>query len=174
MDISDKTPTSNNLMASAQQAAAAAAVQRGSNYASIRRHAGGMPDSSNMAIRPGPAAQTAQDQMYGMHGQQRSSVRMLPGFPTVDEAIGSSSNSVQAQVAREVWGWFELHLDTLLDSIKSFKFEDFEKHVKQFWQNLAGDHREVVHAPAMAGLMSRADAMIYDVREIKWHQVYWN
>jgi regulatory factor X len=89
---------------------------------------------------------------------------MLPNFPSVDEALGPSSTSVQGQIAREVWGWFEVHLDSLLDCVKSLKFEQFEINVTNFWQNLKGDHKEVVHAPAMAGLMSRADAMVYDVR----------
>jgi hypothetical protein len=69
--------------------------------------------------------------------------------------------------AREVWGWFVDHLDALLDSIRSWRCDQFEMHLRQFWSSLSGNHREVVHAPAVAGLMAKADAILYDVsREI--------
>jgi regulatory factor X len=59
------------------------------------------------------------------------------------------------------------HLDALLDSIKSWRCDQFEMHLRQFWSSLSGNHREVVHAPAVAGLMAKADAILYDVsREI--------
>jgi regulatory factor X len=164
MDISDKTPTSNSLMSSAQQAAAAAAAQQRpgfAGHASIRRQGGGVPDGATIPMRPSPPG-SAQTETY-LASPQRTSIRMLPNFPTVDEAIGPSSTSIQAQIAREVWGWFENHLDSLLDCVKALKFDQFEGNLKNFWQGLKGDHREVVHAPAMAGLMSRADAMVYDV-----------
>jgi len=62
-----------------------------------------------------------------------------------------------------VWGWFQDHLDALLDSVKSFRFDQFEMHLRTFWSSLGGNHREVVHAPAVAGLMAKADAIVYDV-----------
>lgn len=66
--------------------------------------------------------------------------------------------------AREVWVWFQDHLDALLESMRSFRFDQFEMNIRTFWSNLSGSHREVVHAPAIAGLMARADAIVYDVR----------
>lgn len=65
--------------------------------------------------------------------------------------------------AREVWRWFEDHLDSLLDATRAFRFDQFELHLRTFWASLTGDHREVVHAPAVAGLMAKADALLYDV-----------
>lgn len=70
---------------------------------------------------------------------------------------------------REVWGWFQDHLDALLESIRSFRFDQFEMHLRTFWTNLVGHHREVVHAPAIAGLMAKADAIVYDVG---WQVIY--
>jgi len=64
---------------------------------------------------------------------------------------------------REVWDWFQDHLDALLESIRTFRFDQFEIHLRTFWSNLIGHHREVVHAPAIAGLMAKADAIVYDV-----------
>jgi regulatory factor X, other len=164
MDISDKTPTSNTLMASAQQQAAAAALAAQhkvglSGHASIRR--GSVIPEASALSRPSPPSQPFPDQF--MASSQRVSVRQLPNFPTVEEAIGPSSTSVQGQIAREVWGWFENHLDLLLEAARNLKFDLFEIHFRNFWQGLGGEYREVVHAPAMAGLMSRADAMVYDV-----------
>jgi hypothetical protein len=65
--------------------------------------------------------------------------------------------------AREVWRWFEDHLDALLEATRAFRFDQFELHLRTFWAGLSGDHREVVHAPAVAGLMAKADALLYDV-----------
>ena len=43
-------------------------------------------------------------------------------------------------------------------------------HLRQFWSSLNGNHREVVHAPAVAGLMAKADAILYDV---SWNSYGW-
>lgn len=167
MDISDKTPTSNTLMSSAQQQAAVLAAQQQkvglSGHAPIRR---GSAIETSALSRPSPPTQAFPEHQF-MGSSQRVSVRQLPNFPTVEEAIGPSSMSVQGQIAKEVWGWFENHLDALLESARGLKFDLFEIHLRNFWQGLNGDHREVVHAPAMAGLMSRADAMVYDVSSLQ-------
>ena len=91
------------------------------------------------------------------------SVRHMVHFPSIEEALGSNSTSPHAVLAREVWGWFQDHLDALLDSIRLYRFDQFEMHVRTFWSSLTGAHREVVHAPAVAGLMAKADAIVYDV-----------
>jgi hypothetical protein len=96
--------------------------------------------------------------------QQSMSVRQLPHFPSIEEALGSSSSvSAHSVVARELWGWFMDHLDALLDSVRFFRFDQFEMHIRSFWTNLSGNHREVAHAPAIAGLMAKGDAIVYDV-----------
>ncbi|KAH9977958.1 hypothetical protein BGW80DRAFT_1435630 [Lactifluus volemus] len=95
--------------------------------------------------------------------QQSMSVRQLPHFPSIEEALGSSSSvSAHSVVARELWGWFMDHLDALLDSVRFFRFDQFEMHIRSFWTNLSGNHREVAHAPAIAGLMAKGDAIVYD------------
>jgi len=37
--------------------------------------------------------------------------------------------------------------------------------VRSFWSGLGGERKEIVHAPAVAGLMARADALVYDVSD---------
>lgn len=112
---------------------------------------------------PSPqSANTAAPAQF-MSPQQPISVRHLPHFPSIEEAIGSNSTSTQSVAAREVWVWFQDHLDALLESVRSFRFDQFEMHLRTFWSNLSGNHREVVHAPAIAGLMAKADAIVYDV-----------
>jgi regulatory factor X, other len=160
-EMSEKTPTAAAMLSQAQ---AQAQVQRNStypNFAPIRRHptpqdgVAGSSQSSPSMVPSAPAPPTA--------GQsQPISVRHLPHFPTIEEALGSSS-SAHNHAAREVWGWFQDHLDLLLDSIRLFRFDQFEMHVRNFWPSLQGVHRELVHAPAVAGLMARADAIVYDV-----------
>lgn len=155
-DISDKTPTAGSLLSQAQN------VARSNTYpshASIRRHAS-QPDpnlaaQSTMSIGPSTGASF-------VPSQQHMSVRHMPHFPSIEEAIGSSSASPQSIAAREVWGWFQDHLDAILESARAFRFDQFEMHLRSFWSSLSGNHREVVHAPAIAGLMAKADAILYD------------
>ncbi|OBZ76593.1 Transcription factor RFX3 [Grifola frondosa] len=155
----EKTPTAASLLAQAQ------ATQRppGSTFpvqAPIRRHTGqegGLPVPSQSS--PSSSMPTS----IGFMGAGQSiSVRHMANFPSIDEAVGAGSTSPQGAAAREVWRWFQDHLDALLDSIRSFRFDQFELHLRTFWSSLNGAHREVVHAPAVAGLMAKADAIVYD------------
>ena len=87
-----------------------------------------------------------------------------PHFPSIEDALGANaSNSAHSVAAREVWSWFLDHLDSLLESVRFFRFDQFEMHIRSFWASLTGTHREVVHAPAIAGLMAKGDAIVYDV-----------
>jgi regulatory factor X len=159
-DISDKTPTANSLLSQAQ------AVARSNTYpshASIRRHVSqsdpNLTAQSTMSLGPSTGASF-------VPSQQHISVRLMPHFPSIEEAIGSNSASPQSIAAREVWVWFQDHLDAVLESARAFRFDQFEMHLRGFWTSLSGNHREVVHAPAIAGLMAKADAILYDVRNM--------
>ncbi|KDQ64519.1 hypothetical protein JAAARDRAFT_166855 [Jaapia argillacea MUCL 33604] len=153
-DTSDKTPTAANLLAQAQ----ASHRQTGPAFTTIRRHPnqqdGGRVSSHSPPSTNAPVAYVAPPQPL--------SVRHFPHFPSIDEALLAGSTSPQTIAAREVWAWFQDHLDALLDSVRSFRFDQFEMNVRTFWSNLTGNHREVVHAPAVAGLMAKADAIVYD------------
>ena len=153
-DLSDKTPTAATLLSQVQSA------QRPSgtfpSHASIRRH----PQESNMAL-PAHSPSTSNPGSY-IAPQANLSVRQFPHFPSIEDAVANST-SAHGVAAREVWGWFQDHLDALLESVRSFRFDQFEMHLRTFWTNLNGHHREIVHAPAIAGLMGKADAIVYDV-----------
>jgi regulatory factor X len=157
-DLTDKTPTVATLLSHAQ------AAQRPTSsfppQASIRRHP---QHESGLAVQSSPIVNPCPPASF-LSSPQPLSVRHLPHFPSVDDAVGSNSTSPQGLAAREVWGWFQDHLDALLESVRSFRFDQFEMHLRTFWSNLSGNHREVVHAPAIAGLMAKADAIVYDVR----------
>jgi regulatory factor X len=155
-DISDKTPTAGSLLSQAQ------VLARSNSYPShtpIRRHASQLDPSiapqPTLTLGPNADSQYAQPRHH-------LSVRHMPHFPSIEEAIGASSASAQCIAGREVWGWFQDHLDAVLDSARAFRFDQFEMHLRGFWSTLTGTHREVVHAPAIAGLMAKADAIVYD------------
>ncbi|TFK28731.1 hypothetical protein FA15DRAFT_664765 [Coprinopsis marcescibilis] len=152
-ELSDKTPTASNLLA--QQAA-----QRPPGAfpeASIRRH----PQQEPGLSLHNPSGSNSAN--YLSSPQQAVSVRQLPHFPSIEEALGSNSHAAPHNVAaREIWGWFQDHLDALLDAVRTFRFDQFEMNVRTFWSSLTGNHREIVHAPAIAGLMAKADAIVYD------------
>ena len=157
-DLSDKTPTAATLLSQVQSA-----PRPPSSFppqASIRRHVQGDPSLTVSSHSPQPANSTTY-----LGSQPPLSVRHFPHFPSIDDAVGSSSTH-HTILAREVWGWFQDHLDSLLESVRLFRFDQFEMRLRSFWTNLNGQHREIVHAPSIAGLMAKADAIVYDVGSI--------
>ncbi|TFY66941.1 hypothetical protein EVG20_g4143 [Dentipellis fragilis] len=157
-DLADKTPTAATLLSHAQAAPRPASTSF-PTQAPIRRH----PGQDGTVVQPHATVGTNGTASYLANSQQATSVRQLPYFPSIEEAIGSNaSTSAHSIAAREVWGWFLDHLDALLEAVRYFRFDQFEMHVRSFWTNLSGTHREVVHAPAIAGLMAKGDAIAYD------------
>lgn len=171
MFAEEKTPTAGSLLAQAQ----AQSTRTMSTQAPIRRHTlpheltgGSPPPPTYLGSTPSPSTATgpSSSQLPGGINHlapSSSSIRLTPQFPSIEEAIGANSTSPEGVAAREVWGWFVDHLDALLESIRSWRCDQFEMHLRQFWSSLSGNHREVVHAPAVAGLMAKADAILYDV-----------
>lgn len=154
-DLSDKTPTAATLLSQVQSAQRPAGTFP--PQASIRRHPQQEPALTVQSHSP----QASNGPVPYLAPQQALSVRQFPHFPSIEDAVGASSTH-HTVLAREVWGWFQDHLDTLLESVRSFRFDQFEMHLRAFWTTLGGQHREIVHAPAIAGLMAKADAIVYD------------
>jgi len=158
-DLSDKTPTAATLLSQVQ------AAQRPPGsfppQASIRRH---LQQEPGITVQSQSHSPPSNNSVPFLASQPPISVRQFPHFPSIEEAVGANSTSPHGMAAREVWGWFQDHLDALLESVRSFRFDQFEMHLRTFWSSLGGNHREVVHAPAIAGLMAKADAIVYDVR----------
>jgi regulatory factor X len=160
-ELSDKTPTVATLLSQVQ-----AAQRPATSFppeATIRRHPQQEPVHGTQPQSQSPTGNSNGPVSYPA-SQQPISVRHFPHFPSIEEAVGSNSTSPHGHAAREVWGWFLDHLDSLLESVRLFRFDQFEMHLRTFWSSLGGNHREVVHAPAIAGLMAKADAIVYDVR----------
>lgn len=157
-DLSDKTPTAATLLSQVQGAQRPASSFP--HQASIRRHPQQEP---GLVQSHSPPSGGNSGPVPYLASQQPVSVRQFPHFPSIEDAVGSNSTSPHGMAAREVWGWFQDHLDALLESVRSFRFDQFEMHLRTFWTSLVGNHREVVHAPAIAGLMAKADAIVYDV-----------
>ncbi|KAE9410537.1 hypothetical protein BT96DRAFT_961922 [Gymnopus androsaceus JB14] len=145
-DLSDKTPTAATLLQQAQSAHR----PPGSfpPQASIRRHP--QADSTLSVTSQSPPSSGSVEYLAS---SQTVSVRQFPQFPSIEEAVGANSTSPHSIAARQVWGWFQDHLDLLLENVRLFQ---------RFWSSLGGNHREIVHAPAIAGLMAKADAIVYD------------
>ncbi|KAH7343806.1 hypothetical protein B0J17DRAFT_565085 [Rhizoctonia solani] len=153
--LDDKTPTTNTLLSAVQ---GSRKPTDGYTPAQIRSRKNTVNDDTAT-----PSATIPKDTSYVVPPNY-GSVRQMPGFPNIEEALGpnASTTSPQNVAAREVWRWFEAHLDGLMESVRTFRFDQFEIHLRTFWAGLSGDHREVVHAPAVAGLMAKADAMVFD------------
>ncbi|KAG9101595.1 hypothetical protein FS749_005475 [Ceratobasidium sp. UAMH 11750] len=156
--LDDKTPTTNSLLSAAQGSRKPTDAFTPAQIRSRKN----TPADDNTA-QP-PSTSIGKDAVPYVAPHAHISVRQLPNFPNIEEAlgVGASATSPQNVAAREVWRWFEAHLDGLMESVRTFRFDQFEIHLRTFWAGLSGDHREVVHAPAVAGLMAKADAMVYD------------
>jgi regulatory factor X len=153
-DLSDKTPTAATLLSQAQSVSRPTGTYPPT--ASIRRY----PAQETNLTLPSASASSVGSGGY-VTPQPNSSVRQFPNFPSIEDAVANST-SAHGMVAREVWSWFQDHLDALLESIRTFRIDQFEMHLRTFWTSLNGVHREIVHAPAIAGIMAKADAMVYD------------
>ncbi|KAF9534318.1 hypothetical protein CPB83DRAFT_756381 [Crepidotus variabilis] len=153
-DLSDKTPTAASLLSQVQSAGRPSGAFP--SHASIRRHPTQETNLTLSAASPG----TPNSGAY-LSPQTNLSVRQLPSFPSIEDAVANST-SAHGMAAREVWTWFQDHLDALLESIRSWRIDQFEMHLRTFWTSLDGVHREIVHAPAIAGIMAKADAIVYD------------
>ncbi|KIO29528.1 hypothetical protein M407DRAFT_70388 [Tulasnella calospora MUT 4182] len=150
----DKTPTTNTLLSAAQAASL--------NGRTPNNNGGlGSGDSQVSASNAAPGSRPGTSSGFNGGSASAVSVKSLPNFPSINEALGIDSKP-PATAAIEAWRWFEDHLDGLLESVRGFRFDQFEIHVRTFWASLSGDYREVVHAPAVAGLVVRADAVVYD------------
>jgi regulatory factor X, other len=181
--LDDKTPTVANVLAAAQGAGPSVSSSSGFQQSAAIRRRSGVPGDPVFTVPshqgggplgqgPSPPGHTNAPVVSGL-GQPgppgvasaagQYSIRNLPTFPKIEEALGNAGSSPQGVAAREVWRWFEDHLDALMESARTFRFDQFELHLRTFWASLNGDHREVVHAPAVAGLMAKADAILYDV-----------
>ncbi|KAF8607600.1 hypothetical protein BDV93DRAFT_531493 [Ceratobasidium sp. AG-I] len=156
--LDDKTPTTNTLLSAAQGSRKATDAY---TPAQIRSRKNTTADDNTTRS---PSTSLSKDTIPYVVPHPHTSVRQLAGFPNIEEALGpnASTSSPQNVAAREVWRWFEAHLDGLMESVRTFRFDQFEIHLRTFWAGLSGDHREVVHAPAVAGLMAKADAMVFD------------
>lgn len=166
-DITDKTPTAATLLSHAQAQARPSSSASFHQQGAIRRSTG--PGQSEPVLagtpprQPQPTpANSGPNGIPFLAQQQSVSVRHLPNFPSIEEAVSAGSTSQHSIAGREVWSWFQDHLDALLESVRLFRFDQFEMNIRSFWGNLQGQHKEVVHAPAIAGLMARADALVYD------------
>lgn len=100
---------------------------------------------------------------YGLHQPiDRPSVVSLPNYPALSEAGPLPAHTIPGRAARSVWIKFNIHLDSMLDSVRALRFDQFEQQLRSFW-HLPDDEREVCHAPSMAGIMSRAETIVFDV-----------
>lgn len=172
MPLDDKTPTTSSAMAAAQTVAPSPISSNPGlqQPATIRRRSA-QPDPVFSGVHsqtPGTPQHSTANPFIPQQPQAQGhySIRQLPTFPKIEEALGNAGSSPQGMAAREVWRWFEEHLDALLEATRAFRFDQFELHLRTFWAGLSGDHREVVHAPAVAGLMAKADALLYDVSRL--------
>lgn len=116
------------------------------------------PLNSSTSSNPSPSLSSAAGASSATSSTNNHNGTDLSGSPST-----SGSSSQFATIAREVWRWFEEHLDQLLESVRSFRLDTYEQQVRMFWAGLSGEHKEIVHAPAVAGLMAKADALVYDV-----------
>lgn len=159
-DLSDKTPTAATLLSQAQSVTRPTGTYPPT--ASIRR----FPAQETNLTLPAASSSSVSSAPF-VAPQPNTSVRQFPNFPSIEDAVANST-SAHGMVAREVWNWFQDHLDALLESIRTFRVDQFEMHLRTFWTSLNGVHREIVHAPAIAGIMAKADAMVYDVCNLNY------
>ncbi|KAI5481142.1 hypothetical protein MNV49_005577 [Pseudohyphozyma bogoriensis] len=93
-----------------------------------------------------------------------SRVSQLVGFPSVGEVLGvdlSGGSAVDEEVARKVWESFGEHCGKLVESVRNYRFDQFEIHMRNWWSSLTYQQKDVVQHPTISQLIYRADAVVY-------------
>ncbi|KAA1068341.1 hypothetical protein PGTUg99_002308 [Puccinia graminis f. sp. tritici] len=72
------------------------------------------------------------------------------------------TSDLDHQKAREFWSMYVDHLKNLLDSIKSYWFDQFKLALRTFWTSMDSALREFVTHSLMMSLTYQADAVVYN------------
>ncbi|KAH9447140.1 hypothetical protein Pst134EA_029182 [Puccinia striiformis f. sp. tritici] len=84
-------------------------------------------------------------------------------LPSLDEVLNQPmAQDLDHQKAREFWSMYADHSKNLLESVKSFRFDQFELALRTFWTSLDSPMRDCVTHSLMMSLIYRADAVVYD------------
>ncbi|WAR64075.1 hypothetical protein PtB15_16B235 [Puccinia triticina] len=92
-----------------------------------------------------------------------SDFRAPMALPSLDEVLNQPlAHDLDHQKAREFWSMYVDHSKTLLDSVKSYRFDQFELALRTFWTSMDSSSRECITHSLMMSLIYRADAVVYD------------
>ncbi|CAH7667904.1 hypothetical protein BY996DRAFT_4587593 [Phakopsora pachyrhizi] len=84
-------------------------------------------------------------------------------FPSLEDCLNlPTSHDLDHQRAREFWKAYTEHVQCLLDSVKNYRFDQFELSLRTFWAGLDSSNREIATHPTFMSLVYRADAAVYD------------
>lgn len=93
----------------------------------------------------------------------RPSFRQSIALPNLDEVLSQpTADDLDHQKARDFWSMYVEHSQSLIDSVKNYRFDQFELTLRTFWTRLDSSMRECVTHSLMMSLIYRADAVIYD------------
>lgn len=93
----------------------------------------------------------------------RPNFESLMTLPNLEELLSQHmAHEIDHQKARVFWSMYVEHAQSLLESVKSYRFDQFELTIRTFWSNLDSNVRECVTHSTMMSLIHRADAVIYD------------
>jgi len=81
---------------------------------------------------PSPQSANAAAPAQFMSPQQPISVRHLPHFSLHRRGHWFQLNIYPKRRRPRGLGWFQDHLDALLESVRSFRFDQFEMHLRTF------------------------------------------
>lgn len=126
--------------------------------------------------RPGmPADSNVDDNYHGLMSLEggasqpqtprtaRPSFRQSMPLPNLEEALNQPmAHDLDHQNARDFWAMYTEHSKSLLESVKNYRFDQFELTLRTFWTSLDSTQRACVTHSVMMSLVYRADAVVYD------------
>ncbi|PLW16673.1 hypothetical protein PCANC_13338 [Puccinia coronata f. sp. avenae] len=109
---------------------------------------------------------TARPSMSSLASSQPLSYGTSDGtmaLPSLHEVLSQPlAQDLDHQKASEFWNMYVEHSKNLLESVKSYRFDQFELALRSFWTSLDSSLRDCVTHTLMMSLIYRADAVVYD------------
>ncbi|KAI8821142.1 RFX DNA-binding domain-containing protein [Fimicolochytrium jonesii] len=103
---------------------------------------------------------TPQDQQLEEQDPTKSHIAQMPALPALDPSqLSPNLDYTACQLFLE---GYKQHCQELLQSIQCMKFNEVEGIIREYWEGLSTQDREIVNSPDIIEYIWRYDSLLYD------------
>ncbi|KAJ3288699.1 DNA-binding protein rfx2 [Borealophlyctis nickersoniae] len=102
------------------------------------------------------------EEVFRLHQQaiDKSMLAKMPEIPEIPDAQVPAGLDISG--TRAFLEAYKDHCQTILQSVQYMKFSEVESIVKEYWQNLPEDDRDIANNPEIVEYVWRYDSLLYD------------